>query len=85
MDVSRNNQGSIELNKVGLAYENLLTFLYKHFDLPLLQVDRLNAKIRRVLLDVVSHFEQGINDAVELLMVDSHVGWRLLVRRPNVV
>ena len=64
MDVSSNDQRRIQLDQVGLADENLLRLLDKGLDLLLCEVDWLDAEVWGVCSDVLSHFQQGVDDVV---------------------
>lgn len=46
VDVARDDEGHIELQKIWLADENLLTFFYKHFYLRFLQIYGFDSHVR---------------------------------------
>ena len=74
MDVTRNYQRRVQLNQVGLANEDLLRLLDEHFNLLFTEVDWFDSKVRRIRSDVLSDFEQRVNDVVKLVLVDTYVG-----------
>ncbi len=70
MDVSRNYKRRVQFDEVGLANKDGLGLLYKHFDLLLGQVHRADSEVRSVRSDVVANLQQGVDDIVELIVID---------------
>ena len=73
MDVTGDDERWIQFYQVWLSYKYLLRFLNEHLDLLLCKIDRLNSKVRSIRLDVVSHFQESINNGVQLIMIDTRL------------
>lgn len=69
-------QWHVQLEQVRLIDEDVLALLDEHFDLLLLEVDRLDAEVGLVDLNIVPRFEEGVNDCVQLSVVHHVVGAR---------
>ena len=70
MNVSCNDQRWIQLNQVWLSDKNLLRFFDEHLYLLLGKIYWFDSEIRSVSSDVVAHFKEGVDDVVQLVMVD---------------
>lgn len=77
MDVTSDDKWRVQLNQIRLTDENLLTLLNEHLDLRLAQVDGLQSKVDRVLLYMMTHIQQGVDDVIKLVVVDLQVLTRL--------
>ena len=70
MDVASDDERRVQFDQVWLRNEYSLTFLYEHLDLTLCQIDLLEAEVLLILFDLVAHLKQGVDDAVQLVMVN---------------
>jgi hypothetical protein len=71
VDITGNNQRRVEFNEVRLANEDLLALFNEHLNLLFSEVDRLYSKVRSICSNVLPDLEEGVDDIVQLILVNS--------------
>jgi len=64
MDITCDDEWWIQLYKIRLPNKYLLGFLNEHLNLLLCEINWLDSEVGSIRLDIVSHFQERVNDGV---------------------